>query len=390
MTDTQNYAQKDCGYTEPGNVRTRGLILTYRCNLNCTYCYIPVKSARIMPLKVAQEAISSVFETSQDYNRVEIQLLGAEPLTAFARLKEISEWVWSQSRPKPYILFATTNGTLLDEERKEWFRQNRQRFVLGLSYDGTDEAQDINRADSSALIDKRFFLDTWPQQPVKMTISQNSVKSLAKGVIRLTELGFKINANVAYESEPWTMESIAEYSVQLTELVDYYVQNPQAPRVSILRQNLPALMQNSGMEQHKYCGADRAFDVIDVDGQRYPCHFLSPLVLIGARLKQLRNENFSDEANFIDSRCQTCMLRNVCPTCAGSNYALTGSLRNRDLTHCRIFATDVVLNARLQYELLARKERLDDRDYETLRAVRAITRAVKSKFRSEGNKDGRV
>ena len=38
------------------------------------------------------------------------------------------------------------------------------------------------------------------------------------------------------------------------------------------------------------CGAGNGFQVFDVDGQSYPCHILSPLVLEGEKLQKIKDD----------------------------------------------------------------------------------------------------
>ncbi len=57
---------------------------------------------------------------------------------------------------QPYICFATTNGTLIKDEIKEWIEQNSERFWLGLSVDGTKAMHNLNRSNSYDQIDTNF------------------------------------------------------------------------------------------------------------------------------------------------------------------------------------------------------------------------------------------
>lgn len=72
-----------------------------------------------------------------DYEAIEIQFMGGEPLLEFPLIKECAEWLWSTSvTDKQMMLFAPTNGTLLTNDMKEWFAKNKDRIHLGLSFDG--------------------------------------------------------------------------------------------------------------------------------------------------------------------------------------------------------------------------------------------------------------
>lgn len=93
------------------------LLVTNACNLNCVYCYESHKSNKYMTLEVAQRAIQNAFE-KEGFDYVSVQFMGGEQLLGFSLIKEISEGMWENEFSKPYELFASTNGTLLNDEMK--------------------------------------------------------------------------------------------------------------------------------------------------------------------------------------------------------------------------------------------------------------------------------
>ncbi|HEX3044141.1 MAG TPA: hypothetical protein VHY08_05250 [Bacillota bacterium] len=354
--------------------RTRGLILTYQCNLNCIYCYIPEKYDKCMPFETAFHAVSGAFNEMPDFDfdEVEIDFAGAEPLTAFERLQAISEWIWRQPWPKPYILFATTNGTLLDAKMKEWFACNKTRIILGLSCDGNTRTQDRNRSGSSSSIDLDFFLNTWPKQPLKMTISEDTVADLADDIIYLHKKGFEITANPANGMKGWRQSNINEYVRQLAKLVEYYGSNPHIPRSTLLNVELKAITKKKGKFGNKHCGAGTAYDVVDIDGKVYPCHMFSPLVLPESKLKTLPEIDFSAREPFADPRCEPCILKNICPSCYGLNYKGGGNPARKEETLCRLFQIQALANCKYYLKLLESKNEITKDEYETATAIQAI------------------
>ena len=161
------------------------LIITHQCNLNCRYCYESFKSKKAMPLEMAKEILAHEFATAEDYEGLMVDFMGGEPLVQFELLREIAEWIWSHDWPKPYILSTSTNGTLFTAESKAWFRRHAERFQVGLSLDGTPTMHRTNRGCSFQDIDLDFFLSNWPEQKVKMTVSCETLPSLAEGIIYL-------------------------------------------------------------------------------------------------------------------------------------------------------------------------------------------------------------
>ena len=163
-----------------------------------------------MNFDTAKECIDWIFHNIPDYatDGVEIGFIGGEPLIEFDLLKQIFSYVSSKYNDVEHIFYATTNGTLLNSEMKEWFSAHRNCFVLGLSLDGAKETHDVNRSGSFDSIDFDFFLKNWPEQGVKMTLSEYSLPRLAENIKFIHGLGFKhINGvNLAEGSFDWSKE----------------------------------------------------------------------------------------------------------------------------------------------------------------------------------------
>jgi radical SAM protein with 4Fe4S-binding SPASM domain len=327
-----------------------------------------------MPLEVARNAVTGVFKVGKesDFDEIEIDFIGAEPLTAFERLKEISEWIWGRSWCKPHILFATTNGTILTDEMKGWFAQNKKRIYLGLSYDGVAETQDHNRSNSSGAIDLNFFLENWPEQHLKMTITETTVSNLANSIIYLHNRGFRIAANPAHGMNEWNTQNIREYGRQLLKLADYYLENPGVPRASLFSVDLKMILRNRANTANKYCGAGVAYDVIDTDGKWYPCQLFSPLVLPAVKLAGLTEIDFGAVEPFVYHQCKNCILKQICPTCYGLNFRDHGDPAVRETTLCRLFIIQVLANCKYYAKLFLTKNGLTPEERATAYAIKQI------------------
>ena len=98
------------------------LLVTYRCNLRCSYCYEPKRKKHRMSFETAQKTIlKQLLQLPEDCEAVEVQFMGGEPFMEFQLIKRISAWL-SKEPPTPLRidLFAQTNGTLIHGEIKEW------------------------------------------------------------------------------------------------------------------------------------------------------------------------------------------------------------------------------------------------------------------------------
>lgn len=291
-----------------------------------------------------------------------IAFMGGETLLAIDVIRPLVEWVESGNWNRPYRLFGSTNGTLLTPELKEWIWQHKQHLTFGLSYDGLPSSQKNNRGNN--YIDLDFFIETWPKQPIQMTINTETVGQMADGVIFLLEKGAQVHPNVAFEQQEWPDDKIAEYGRQLYRLALYYNNHQNLPPITQFIHNLGEYVANIGTHaaQPQICGAGNGFQVFDTDGQSYPCHILSPLVLEGDRLQTIKDGLVADTEDFTDPECSTCPYVVSCPTCMACNYLYRSQLQKRDKTHCKIMKAEVKAYLKKEVMRLTAKKDLTPQD----------------------------
>ena len=247
--------------TEPlQKVKGVMLLLTYRCNLNCVYCYESKKQKKEMSLEVAKDFITRGFEDSDQYDITHCHLMGGEPLLRFDLIQELVERTVNQKWSKPFLFVGPTNGALLNVSMRSWFRKNIDIVKMGLSFDGTLAMQDRNRTQSSQMVDWRFFLEIWPDNAVKITMSSQSINSMYDGVLYLHHLGLsKVNVELAH-GVGWTKENIISYKTQLERLADCYVEHPEVHRISLLNIDIRKVLGQ--YVPNKKCGSGSNFSVI--------------------------------------------------------------------------------------------------------------------------------
>ncbi|MCC8358099.1 MAG: anaerobic sulfatase maturase [Oscillospiraceae bacterium] len=124
-----------------------------RCNMRCRYCfYEDVTEHReesdlgFMTEETLEQMVQQAMEAAQ--RRVSFAFQGGEPmlrgLPFFRRFIELEE---RYRRPGLQIEHSIqTNGTLITQEWADFFRENR--FLVGLSLDGTRELHNANRVDA--------------------------------------------------------------------------------------------------------------------------------------------------------------------------------------------------------------------------------------------------
>lgn len=317
------------------------LCVTHLCNLDCVYCYQNHDTQNDMSIETAHKCIDWIFNNIPSYatDGVEVGFIGGEPLIQFELLKDVYNYTHSKYPNIPKIFYATTNGTLLNIDMKQWFSAHRTDFVLGLSLDGKKESHDMNRSNSFDLIDIDFFLNTWPEQGVKMTISPNSLVHLADNIKYLHSLGFKrINGvNLAEGNFDWSDDQYIDILIpQLSELVDFYVENNTLPLNQMFDKKI-YMCESKNLERKKWCGIGTGTIFFDTDGKHYPCSFITPMTFTSTELMDICETDFNNDSLFTDENCSNdCYIYPICPICYGANYMNCKTFKIRDKSKCRI------------------------------------------------------
>ena len=315
------------------------LVVTHQCNLRCRYCYEKHKDNHRMTLSKALEIVDYELNLDDNIDKVEIDFFGGEPLLEFELIKQVIEYVKQKKYPKEYIFFITTNGVLLDEEKKTWLKQNSDYLQVGLSLDGTKEMHDINRSNSFDKIDLAFFKETYKDQDIKMTISDKTLPYLFEGVRFCEDFGFEVSCNLAYGID-WN-DPINEfyYERELKKLIDYYLDHPSQKPCALLEVNRLKGVLVEDKDALRHCGAGWAMKSYDYDGTFYPCQHFLP-ISIGEDLAKtaldIDFENQTTNINNLNKECQTCILKNVCPTCYGENFSATHDINKKDMSLCKL------------------------------------------------------
>ena len=345
---------------ENGNTKVIMLILTHSCNLKCAYCYEHQKrdASKVMKPEMAKKIIEEEITSSLGgYTRVVIHLMGGEPFLRFGVIKEICEWSDNKKWPIEVVLSATTNGTLLNDHR-EWLQEHSHTFKVVLSADGNKAMQDKNRCNSYASIDFEFYTSIWPDGKVKMTISPDTVRDVAKGVISLHEKGIKrIEGNLALGPElKWEYKHLREYRNELRKLVMHYLEHPELSPASMVNVNICRILYGGPWKKRCSCGVGLV--CYDVDGTPYPCHLFSPVTLNEEQLRLLQSSNieFSDTELFADAKCEKCAIRKCCSRCYGMNFIYSGSVSSAPPIFCSASQIEFFATCSLLYQRLRRNQ----------------------------------
>lgn len=367
--------------------RSVTLILSHRCNLNCSYCYQrhDRRDSATMPLELAQKLIKKEFENVPEGGSLGIVLMGGEPLIDWTQVKMLCEWVFSQVWSRSYRIIVSTNGTLITNEMKDWFKAHKNQIIVGLSYDGDEQMQNANRNTGGFNIDLNFFFETWGRTGVKMTLSAETVGRLYEGLRYLHEncgmgVGYKpdtrmdenaIGCNLAYGIDFGPVEYY-KLKGELEKLIEYYLgDGKDFTPATILNLDLSYCPPEINPDKvGKYCGVGTEMSCYDTDGKWYPCQYFIPLTQPEENLRRMSEVDFGSFKK--DPACGQCPIETLCPTCYGNNFLKNGDPFVRDKSLCPFFKLIFLANCILQTRRLLRKGEKTDKEVYTMRIVEKI------------------
>lgn len=347
------------------------LTITNKCNLHCRYCYEDKKNLDEMSYSVGKRIIAEAMSDT-NYDSVEFDFHGGEPFLNFPLIKKLCEWAWHEYNKRIIYFFTTTNGTVLTAEMKEWLESNKSRFCAALSLDGTPKMNYENRGVVIPSANLDFFLKLWPEQPIKLTISKETISSIAEGICFVHATGFHISANLAYGID-WEAELVDTYKRELDKLVEYYCLHREIKPCSIFEKTLIPVLKEEMIIRH--CGAGNKMRAYDTEGRCYPCQMFVPNALDKDKWEEISKLDFkNNDSYFGDGTCKGCMIHNICPTCYGNNYLERGSIGKRDKRLCLFVVAEKIALSKYKVKTLQEKsfEDFDEMDYLELKAAKRI------------------
>lgn len=323
-----------------------------------------------MDVRVCKNIIAKYLNTTE-YDEVEIDFFGGEPFLEFQTIKEVCEWVWSNSWRNKYVFFATTNGVVIHGEIKDWLRTHKDLFWVSLSLDGQRDSHNINRSNSFDKIDLKFFKECWPDQTVKMTISKETVNRIYDNITFIHSLGYDIAGTNFAEGIDWEdTKYIDIVAKELEKLCEFYIKHPDIKPVPLINMAIHKCAEKR--VKVKWCGCGEHMAAYETDGSRCPCTFITPMTFDKSILNSIRTVDFNKPELFVDEHCfNNCYLEPVCTSCYGANLLSNGNMNVRDKSKCELMKVRAVYSAALKANMIL-KNRLDTP--ENRKAIVAIRR----------------
>ncbi|MBE6230054.1 MAG: 4Fe-4S cluster-binding domain-containing protein [Bacteroidales bacterium] len=345
------------------------LILTHSCNLNCVYCFEKHKSSKSMSLDTAVDIVNKEIQKvseDADTDYVKFDLFGGEPLLKFDLIKDLVEYTTEHFSGTEYYFSVTTNGTLLTDEKKLWFKEHKDVIELIMSVDGSTVTHLKNRGCNKDLLPIDFVVENWPDLYLKMTISSFSLNNFAQETIDLLEKGYNVSCALEVGNH-WQSGDEIIYARELEKLANYYLGNRDKKPAPIFWRLYGELLVD---EPLKNCGCGTTMTAYDIDGRPYPCHMFVPLVHGKEIWSDLQEIDFSNRKSLEDPECNRCVIKKLCRTCYGFNYNQRGSVQRRDKSCCKMFLAEAkVVSAFLIEYLMSNKDNLTIEEIQMLQGA---------------------
>jgi uncharacterized protein len=331
---------------------------TERCNLNCSYCYIPEEMRRRgkqmdkATVLAALERLHSYFRGHMPPDRLpQIIFHGAEPLLAreaiFAAIEEFGD---------RFRFGVQTNATLLDQEAVSFLTS--RGVGVGLSLDGpiAEVADRTRRRWSGAgvfghVVRAIEMLEGYPGFNVICTMTKENLPHLTEMVEFLhAQRAPACMLNVTRCTLPGARtvrgddgEVSRAYLAALERTRDLYRETGRKLVVANFANILIAILAPTArrlMCDISPCGGGRSFFALATDGDLFPCsEFIGLPAFKGGNLFRQPIEEILDSPAFrvVTGRkvediegCDTCLIRHFCGSpCPAEAHEMNGGMAEK-------------------------------------------------------------
>lgn len=342
---------------------------TDRCNLNCSYCYIPEalrKNGRHMSgsrLTKALMILRDYFKASLPEGRKpEVVFHGAEPMLNQKNIFGAIE------RFRGYFRFGVqTNGTLLDREAIEFLTS--RGVSIGLSLDGhiPQVADRVRKTWDGKGVSKKAveiikLLRGYHNYSVICTVTRSNMRSLKKIAAFLHNLGVsncllnpvRCTLPGARNNKPRDHEISRYYLDALDHTYELYKKTGRKLVVSNFANILVSIIAPAGrrlMCDISPCGGGRCFFAVSANGDLFPCsEFIGIARFKGGNLFTDNVEDVLKSPAFtiVTGRriemiqpCFRCAIRHFCGSpCPAEAHEMNGSM-NKPGAFCELYEEQV-------------------------------------------------
>jgi uncharacterized protein len=316
------------------------LHLTDRCNLRCSYCYLP-HVREDMTSETGRAAMDAIFRSAvaHGYPQVKIKYAGGEPLLRFTLIQELHEYATRLVDQHHLSVdeVVLSNGTLLTPEKAQTLKAQNIRLMISL--DGLGEYHDAHRpyvggrgsfADVAEAVMLALGVGLAPH--ISVTVTSRTAAGLPALMRWILDHDLPFNLNFYRENEL----SASSVDMRLDEdkiiagiLAAFKVIEADLPA----RNLLPSIVDRSNLlfSHSRTCGVGENYLVFDQNGQIAKCqmHMHKPVTDLKARdpLAVIRADKIGVQNLPVNKKdgCRTCEWKNWCAGgCPIMTHRVTG------------------------------------------------------------------
>lgn len=331
---------KPLSHNKPSLVVTSWLHLTDRCNLRCSYCYLPHVREDMSP-ETGRAAIDATFRSAvaNGFEQVKLKYAGGEPLLRFPLIVELHRYAQSLAEERGVGLegVVLSNGTLLTSEIVETLKSLGLRLMISL--DGLGQYHDAHRpyaggrgsfADVAEAVDLALANGLTPH--ISITVSSRTAEGLPDVMVWILERELPFSLNFYRENEL----SASHEDMRLDE---QKIINGMLAAFKVIENNLPRQpflggiidRANLSVSHTHTCGVGQNYLVFDQNGQVAKCqmHIRKPItdVHVADPLAVIRADQFGIQNISVEEKdgCKTCEWKHWCTGgCPLATYRATG------------------------------------------------------------------
>ncbi len=371
------------------NPRRLQLLMAQMCNLKCLYCYEEQNGSnarkRLMTFEMAKTSVDYLVERAGTRRQLQITFFGGEPLLNKKVMYQVVEYCEKvgEEQNKEFVFELITNGSLLTPDVTDYLVE--KRFLLMISLDGYREMNNFNRpsVNGSDLYDTilenaRYANHAYRESgigiPVKVRANlTHEHHDLARTVEFLEGQGFTTIGVASVDDLPWSevnlhacteqdLDEIAEQrrAFRAQGIEDLIRNRRPRPFARKLAREALREIQKSFVTRGLRCGVGRNTNIVDTDGNIYPCHRYGDMTeyILGnveqGTLDESRMRSYYEAVNQAAStKCTSCWARNVCGgPCAWEVSSPQGDIIEPREEHCRRIRDGMEANLILRRKLL--------------------------------------
>ena len=340
----------------PVNAPVKALCLhvAHDCNLRCKYCFASTgdfgQGRKIMPPEIAKKAIDFVIARSGVRHNIEVDFFGGEPLMAWDTVTQTVDYARSleEKYNKKFRFTITTNGLLLDEDKRKYINENMDNCVLSL--DGRREVNDEFRKTVAgtgsydtivpkfkALVDER---DPNLDYYARGTFTSHNL-DFAEDVLSIADAGFDRLSVEPVTADPGcgydlTEDDLPKIEAEYDRLTDIMLVRKKEGKPFTFFHFMVDLDQGPCVVKRlRGCGAGYEYVAVTPDGDIYPCHQFvgKDEFKQGSVLDQSFNmdiaQKFAGMNIYSRPKCQKCWAKFYCSGgCSAANYNMNHDMND--------------------------------------------------------------